>query len=744
MVKNSKTQLLTNILLFLFVAIFLALSGRFIYIQATGSVQGVDLKEWAARQRTNQYELPANRGVIYDRNGMELAKDIATYNLYAIVDESYSPNPEKRLNHVADVDITASSLAPILGGEERDIRNTLETGIDNDKFQVEFGRIGRQLTQEQKNAIDDLELPGIHFIEQPKRYYPNGIFASQVIGFAQDNDESTITGLTGIEALLNDHLTGQNGSVSFQRDSYNMRLLDANEVMVEEEDGNHVHLTIDQKIQTFLEDALTQVMEQYEPERITATVIDPKTGEILAMSNRPSYDPNDLGEVENWFNDVVSTPIEPGSTMKAFTIAAAIEEGIYQPEATYQSGRFMIDQISRPVSDYNRSWGEITFAEGFQRSSNVAMSKLVWDKMGPSTFRDYLTAFHFDRPTGIDLPREQQGTILYNFPIEQITSSFGQGTTVTPIQLLKAATSIANQGKMMKPYVISHITDASTGEVVEQKEPEVAGTPISEDTAKQVLEALESVVTSDVGTGRRYALTDYRAGGKTGTAQISNPEGGYLTGHQNYIFSFLGMAPIDDPELMMYITVQQPNIEEDEAGSAPVSFIFRHVMESSLHYLNIKPDKDPEEQVLTYRFPDVIGKSVVQVKEELTEAGLRVEVIGDGDAIANANVIKDDIITTTRRVLLVTDQPTMPDVTNWSLRNVLEFADLVQLDIEVFGSGFATFQSVDEGSVIEENSYLVVEFAPPNQKTEEFNEETDSDQNGETTEAEEDLEESVD
>lgn len=703
-----------NCLFGLFVVLFLTIFGRFLFIQTTGEVQGVDLKNWAEQHRTNHSEIPASRGMIFDRNGMELASNIATYRLYAIVSEEYSPNPEKRLNHVADVTQTAEKLAPIIEMDAIDIENILQSGIDNDRFQVEFGIRGNQLSQEQKNRIEELDLPGVYFQEQQRRYYPNGNFASQVIGLAQLNEENNITGLTGIEAQLNDHLTGKDGSISFQRDKYNVRLLNANEVIEEKQDGKDVHLTIDQKIQTFLEDAMSQVEQQYEPERITATVIDPKTGEILAMSNRPSYNPNDLGEVANWFNDIVSIPIEPGSTMKVFTLAAAIEAGVYNPTERFQSGRYLIDQISRPVTDYNQSWGEISYSEGFHRSSNVAMSKLVWDKMGTGVFLDYLQSFHFDRPTNIDLPREQSGTILFNYPIEQLTTSFGQGTTVTPIQLVKASTAIANEGEMMQPYVISRITDGETGEILEDKEPKVVGRPISKETAQQVLEEMELVITSEVGTGyNRYNLNDYSVAGKTGTAQISNPEGGYLTGEENYIFSFLGMAPSDDPELIMYITVQQPKLEENEPGSNPVSFIFRHVMENSLHYLNIQPDKEPQETVSTHTFPDVLDRPTAEVINQLAEEGIKTTIVGDGDVIIAANVNEGDVIVSTQRVLLITDKPKMPDVTGWSLRSVSELADRIGLDLEVFGSGFAGYQSVEVGTPINEDSYLMVEFSTP-------------------------------
>src|SRR5699024_3689004 len=252
------------------------------------------------------------------------------------------------------------------------------------------------------------------------------------------------------EKEMNELLHGQDGFISYQRDKYNKKLLDPEERVKEPEDGADVYLTIDQKVQTSLEDVLSQVDDEYNPERMNAIVMNPKTGEIIAMSSRPSYNPNHPDNVENWYNDAISSPFEPESTVKMFTWAAAIEEGVYNGDETFKSGSYRVNEKITPINDHNQGegWGSITFDEGFERSSNVAASKLVWENIGTETFLDYLQAFDFDEKTDIDLPGEVPGQILYSWPLEKITTAFGQGTTMTPIQQLKAASAIANQGKM--------------------------------------------------------------------------------------------------------------------------------------------------------------------------------------------------------------------------------------------------------------------------------------------------------
>jgi penicillin-binding protein 2B len=287
---------------------------------------------------------------------------------------------------------------------------------------------------------------------------------------------------------------------------------------------------------------------------------------------------------------------------------------------------------------------------------------------------------------------------------------------MTPIQQMKAATAIANDGKMMQPYVIDKIVDSSTGDIMEQKSPNVVGEPISEETSDQVLKLLESVVNGEHGTGKMYQLDDYVVGGKSGTAEMPNPDGGgYLTGRENYVFSFLGMAPIEDPELIMYVSIQQPELKPTETASVPLSFIFKNVVENSLHYLNIDPDKEVQETIKPVTIPEVIGQNSSDISNMLTEQGLKVSLIGKGEEIIASNVAEGDSVLPSDRIILITDEPTMPNIIGWSLRDVMELANLMNFNIETFGDGYVVTQNIQEGSPIKENDYLGIELLPPNE-----------------------------
>lgn len=704
------------ILFVIFSLLFFVLIIHYVTIQVSGEAKGQVLAAKAQQKYTKERIIDAERGTIFDRNGEVVAKDTTSYSIVAILDKKMTTDPKKP-KHVVDPELTARKLAKYIQMSESDI---LEVLSKKGRFQVEFGNAGRDISHKTKTEIEKLKLPGITFIRDKKRFYPNGTFASHVVGYVdkeekEDGSSKTI-GQLGIEATLNEALTGKNGTVQYESDLWGYLLPDGKENITPAKNGNEVYLTIDKKIQTFLEDAMNKVVAEYNPKKIIAVVADPKTGEILAMGQRPTFHPKTREGIEKgWHNEVIENSFEPGSTMKIFTLSAAIEEGVFNPNEPYQSGSYKVTPNSKPIRDHNgKGWGTITFLEGVQRSSNVAFARIANEKLGFDKYREYLTKFGFEQPTGIDLPNETSGKIVYQYPIDKITTAFGQGTAITPIQQIQAATAVANDGKMMQPHVVKKIVDSNTGEVVSETEPKIAGNPISAETAKEVRDILETVVTSPKGTGSRYKLDGYAVAGKTGTAQIPG-KGGYLTGPENYIFSFLGMAPKDDPELIVYVAVQQPEIKTYFDGSIPVSMIFNPVMKNSLQYLNIKPTS--MEKAQTNEIPNLTTLSIEDAVGKLQEKGLEPVIIGNGGTVLEQSPAANSKMLEGEKVILRTDgELTMPDLTDWSRRDVMTVAKMADLKLTINGSGYVVSQNIEQGSVVAGGSYLIVECMTPQQK----------------------------
>ncbi|EQB97173.1 penicillin-binding protein 2B [Geobacillus sp. A8] len=710
--KHRNTHQGAFILFCLFGFLFSLLFARFVQLEWTGKADGQTLAVIAERQHQQTRTIKAKRGTIFDRNGAILAEDVPSYTVVAVLDPKMTTDPDHP-HHVVDPKKTAEQLAPLLGMDVE----AMERILTKKAKQVEFGAYGRNISFELKRKIEALHLPGIAFIRDTSRFYPNGMFASHVIGYAQKNAANETVGKMGVEKELDRYLREEDGYVSFAGDINGFRLPGGKERIVKPDNGANVYLTIDGKIQSFLEDAMNSVEKQYKPKKMIAIVADPKTGKILAMATRPSFDPNKR-DITNFLNDAISYPYEPGSTMKVFTLAAAINEGVYNGNETYRSGSYKVGPNT--IRDHNDvGWGTITFNEGVQRSSNVAFSILVKEKLGEDRFLQYLHRFHFDRKTGIDLPNEAVGQIRYRYPIERITTGFGQGTSVTPIQQIQAATAIANDGKMMKPYVIEKVVDPDSGKVVLDHGPTVVGEPITAETARKVRAILETVVTSEHGTGRPYQINGYRVAGKTGTAQIPSASGGYLTGRENYIFSFLGMAPTDDPKLLMYVAVQQPHLDVTETGAAPVSQIFTTVMKSSLQYLHIEPNGEKRMKAKTAKpqaLDSWIGQPAASAAKQLKEKGYVPVVIGRGKYVEQQLPQGGDHVLLGERVVLKTDgAATMPDLRGFSLRDAMKVAHILGLRPSTKGTGYVVSQNIRPGAEVRKGDYLIVELAPPSQ-----------------------------
>ncbi|MFC7685512.1 penicillin-binding protein [Ureibacillus sp. GCM10028918] len=705
-------------MLVIYGGLFFALFIRIFYIQSTGEVKGQQLEARAAALYGKEAVLSAERGKILDRNGGVIAEDTLSYRLIAVVNpEATTDKDEPR--HVQNPEETAKVLAKYISMEESEIYSILTKKLSDGRtpYQVEFGVAGRSISHETMTAIKEEGLDGIIFASDSKRYYPNGPFASHLIGFAlkeeqKDGNFKTV-GKMGLEYTYNKELTGVDGSLQYDSDIFGYLLPNSEKMVKPAENGDDIYLTLDKTIQNFLEESMTNVYKEYNPEAMIAVVADPKSGEILAMSQRPTFDPDTRDGLDSWNNDIIESVIEPGSTMKTFTLATAIETNNWHPNAYYQSGSYTL--LGDTIRDHNqRGWGQITYLEGFQRSSNTAMANML-EYIGNDRLIDYFKKFGFGEKTGIDLPGEASGTLLTNWPINYVTTSYGQGSTVTPIQLVQAMTAIANDGEMMQPYVIDKIVDSTTGEVIKDEKPTVKGNPVSKETAKQVREILASTVTAEDGTAKSFAIEGYDVAGKTGTAYIPRADGSgrYLTGNKNnYLYSFLGMAPADNPQLIVYVAVKQPRLEATEVGSAPVSEVFTSVMQNSLKYLNINPEDVAEAETTTMK--DYVGENAENVQLDLVNEGVTPVVIGEGGKILSQYPEKDLSITKGSIVFLKTQgSVTLPSFKNWSLRNLLVYKMMSGLSIEIVGEGYVESQSVSADTVIGEGSPIVVQLRTP-------------------------------
>lgn len=732
--KRFRFQWGAFLLLIFYGGLFFLLFSRMFMLQVTGEVEGQELAARAAAKYSKESAISASRGKIYDTNGQVIAEDTLSYRLIAVVNEQATTD-EKKPRHVVDAEKTAKILKEYIPMDEEKIYKQLTRVNKKGKkpYQVEFGSAGRGISHDTMSKIKAEKLPGIVFINDLKRYYPNGIFASHLIGFAlkEENKDGTFTtkGKMGLELTYNKELTGKDGKVEYETDAFHYLLPSSEKMVTPAKNGDDIYLTLDKTIQSFLEEAMTAVEKEYNPESMTAIVANPKTGKILAMSQRPTFNPDTReGNNMKWLNEAIEETIEPGSTMKTFTLASAIDTGAWDPNARYKSGTYMV--FGKPIRDHNNGygWGTIPYLEGFQRSSNTAMAHLL-KRIGNDVFFDYLDRFGFGKKTGIDLPNEASGTLLSKYPVERVTTTFGQGSTVTPIQLIQALTAIANGGKMMQPYVIDRIVDSSTGEVIQNHEPVVKGQPVSADTAKQVKEILASTLTAKEGTAKDFILDEYEVAGKTGTAQIPLGNGNYSWGANEFLYSFLGMAPVDNPRLIMYVSVKRPKLKGDP-GSIPVSKVFNPVMLNSLKYLNV--NTEDVKHVDETKIQDYTGQSADAIQVELANDGLKPVIVGSGGKIIDQYPKGPQKLVKGNFVFLKTEGDiTLPDFTNWSLRNVLAFKTMANLEMDIVGEGFVASQSLTAGTVISDSSPIVVQLKTP---AESFKQDVETPPEGETTE----------
>ncbi|APX73054.1 penicillin-binding protein [Companilactobacillus allii] len=681
---------------------------RFSSISTSKQYNGINLEQRTKMKYQRTSKVNAKRGDILDSNGDMIAGDSSIYNIYAVLDKS-AKTASGKSNYVANKQKTAKILSKYLPLSKKQVLKYLNP--DNKKtYQVEFGQSGRGLSIEIKNKIKKANLTGIHFVELPSRAYPNGVFATNLVGITKADDandkNSNISGVMGIEKYFNKMLSGKNGKRVTKVDSKNNELPDSQVIEKSSVDGSNIYLTLNSRIQQYTEILAQEISDKYAPKNLQVIVMNAKTGAIEAATQRPTFNPTTgKGLSNSWRDTLVEDQYEPGSVMKILTLSASIDSGNYNGNELYKSGS--VEVGGRTINDWNNAgWGYIPVSEAFPRSSNVGMVHLE-QEMGSKTWLKYMKKFGIGQKTGIELPGEVAGSISYEHSSDQAMTSFGQSVNVNAIQMLQAFSAIANNGQMIKPHIIQKIVDPTTGKTTKKYSRDVVGTPIKASTAKQVKKAMRQVVTKNYGTGLVYNVPGVKVGVKTGTAQIASPSGGYMTGSNNYVFSVAGMIPYDDPNYIVYITMKQPQ-QMTESPEKILSEIFNPLVKRLVSQGKASSNTaDSGNQYVS--IPSLLDDTTTKATEQIQKLGLLSGVIGTGSEVVQQLPASGEKVMPGQRIVLLTNGAmTMPDLTGWSKNDVLKFAEVSGVHVTTKGDGYVTSQSEEAGNVINDSGKIIV------------------------------------
>ena len=718
---------LSLLAVFLF-AVFLV---NFAVIIGTGTKFGVDLVKEADRVHQTTKTVPAKRGTIYDRNGTPIAEDATSYNVYAVIDKDYkSANgnilyvEESQYNKVAEI------FHKYLDMEESYVKEQLSK--PNLK-QVSFGVKGNGITYANMMAIKkDLEtakVEGIDFTTSPNRSYPNGRFASSFIGLAQlhenEDGSKSLVGTSGMESSLNSLLAGTDGILTYEKDRFGNIVPGTEKATRQMVDGKDVYTTLSSPLQSFMESQMNMFQEKLKGKYVNATLVSAKTGEILATTQRPTFDADTKeGITEDfvWRDLLYQSNYEPGSTMKVMTLAAAIDNKTFNGGEYFNSSELKIADATIKDWDVNDglSLGSImTYSQGFAHSSNVGMT-LLQQKMGDATWLEYLNRFKFGVPTRFGMPDEYAGQLPADNVVNIAMSSFGQGISVTHTQMLRAFTAIANDGVMLEPKFISALYDPND-QTARKSQREVVGNPVSKEAASLTRENMILVGTDPI-YGTMYNRNDNKpvitvpgqnVSVKSGTAQIADEQnGGYLVGKTNYIFSVVTMHPSENPDFILYVTVQQP-----EHFSTPWFGEFANpilerasAMKDILNLQSTAKNLDQITTTTSYAMPKTDDYSPGDMAEELRRNLVQPIVIGSGTKIKESSVAEGTNLDANEQILLLSDQvEEMPDLYGWTKKNVETLAKWLDLEVEFEGSGdTVTKQSVRANTVLKDLKKLKV------------------------------------
>lgn len=713
-IKNRRTPLenrrrVGKSLSLLAVILFAVFLVNFAVIIGTEKKFGVDLVKEASKVHQTTRTVPAKRGTIYDRNGTPIAEDATSYNIYAIIDKEYkSANGKILYVEESQYSKVAEVFHKYLDMDESYVKNQLS---QPNLKQVSFGAKGNGITYANmmsiKQDLESAKVEGINFTTSPNRSYPNGKFASSFIGLAQlhENEDGTksLIGTSGIESSLNSLLAGTDGIITYEKDRLGNIVPGTEQVTRQTVNGKDVYTTLSSPLQSFMESQMDAFQEKVKGKYMTATLVSAKTGEILATTQRPTFNADTKeGITEDfvWRDILYQSNYEPGSAFKVMMLASSIDNNTFPSGEYFNSSEFKMADATTRDWDVNAgltTGGMMTFSQGFAHSSNVGTS-LLEQKMGDATWLDYLKRFKFGVPTRFGLTDEYAGQLPADNIVSIAQSSFGQGISVTQTQMLRAFTAIANDGVMLEPKFISAIYDTNN-QSVRKSQKEIVGNPVSKEAASTTRNHMILVGTDPLyGTMYNHytgkpiiTVPGQNVAVKSGTAQIADEKnGGYLVGSTNYIFSVVTMNPAENPDFILYVTVQQPeHFASVQLGEFSNPILERaSAMKETLNLQSTAKNLDQVTTTTSYAMPSIKDSSPGDLAEELRRNLVQPIVIGSGTKIKESSVAEGTNLDANQQILLLSDKvEEMPDLYGWSKKNVETFAKWLNIQVEFEGTG---------------------------------------------------------
>ncbi len=691
-----------------------------------------DLSAYADSANTVRVIDKALRGNIYDRSGTIIAQDNRTYNIICVLDENRE-SPGDTIAYVADKEGTAAALSKILKMDYETCLNFLK----QDVYQTELGTAGRNLSQSTMEEIAALNLPGIEFTDSIQRVYPLGTFASNLIGYAQSDETGSTVGRMGAELYLDSYLMGSDGERIYQADKDGHILPGMKEETISAVNGYNVYTTLDQQIQEALEESFTLTEKRFKATRSWGSVMEIKSGKILAWGQSPSFDPNTL-EIEDYNNYGAQLPFEPGSTMKTFTYAAAINEGKYEGTDLADSGPYCFynDENNNPIRvPRDESWGciynagrheygMVEFDYGLIQSLNTVTAEVQNRLIDPDTHLQYLYDFGFFHSVNTDGLPEESGVLNFLWPADKLSLCYGQGSTVTMLQMLQAYSAVFGDGTMVRPYYIESIRDSyDTSRILYQAERKEVGKPITAETAETVRAILYRVFNDEEkGTAKYYNIPECKLMGKTGTAEVAMG-GGYASGHT--ITSVMCAMPAENPQVMVYYCFESVYDPNSQVDTAPVQNLLRKTAirlgfaGNAAAAATEEPAADgdvveeaPVTEITVSDMPNLTNHSLDYAYDKLNSTHTEVIVLGQGSTVIGQYPMSDAEVTTGQKVFLLTDTNgfIMPDMTGWTRKEVTALWSVTQYGFRLEGQGVVSAQNIPPGTMVTKGTEIEVLF----------------------------------